>query len=209
MQLFRTLCAVALAVGATLTAACSGQPAAPTAPNPTAFDQPSTTGQFGPTGPTAAAPAPERQAARFEVDFMTGMIDHHAMAIEMSEVCLDKAVHPELHAACENIIATQSAEIEQMQTWLQSWYGVTHEPEMKPGDMKMMERMASMSAEEFEIAFMEMMIRHHRGAIREAEKCLRMAWHEELRSLCQNIIATQSAEIAQFEAWLCEWYGRC
>lgn len=96
-----------------------------------------------------------------------------------------------------------------MQSWLSRWYGITYEPQMKPGAMRQMEKMMAMSSEEFEIAFMEEMIRHHEGAIREAEQCLKRAYHEDLIDLCQNIIETQSAEIAEMEAWLCEWYSIC
>jgi uncharacterized protein (DUF305 family) len=157
----------------------------------------------------ASAPAPERSAAKFEVKFMTQMIHHHAMAIEMAQMCLEKAVHAELGSMCADIIASQSREIEQMQSWLSDWYGMTHEPDMKPGDMKMMEKFAALDGEEFEIAFMEMMIRHHEQAIREAGKCLQRAYHDELNALCQQIIAAQQQEIAQMQTWLCEWYGEC
>jgi len=157
----------------------------------------------------AEAPAPDQSAARFEVDFLMDMIDHHAMAVEMAEICIDKAVHEELRAMCEEIKTSQSAQIEQMQGWLQDWYGVTHEPEMTPGQMRQMDKLASLSGSQFEIEFMESMIKHHRKAIREGEVCLDRAYHDDLESLCQNIIATQSAEIAQMEEWLCEWYDRC
>jgi len=157
----------------------------------------------------AAAPAPDRGAAKFEVKFMTQMIDHHAMAVEMGEMCLDKAVHDELRSMCEEIIASQSQEIEQMQSWLSDWYDTTHEPEMKPGDMKMMERLAALEGEEFEIAFMEMMIQHHQQAIREAGQCVQRAYHDELKNLCRQIIEAQQQEIAQMQTWLCEWYQMC
>lgn len=157
----------------------------------------------------AEEPAPDRSTARFEIDFLVGMIDHHAMAVEMADICIDEAVHPELREMCESIKTSQSQQIEQMQAWLQDWYGITHEPEMKPGDMRQVERLASLAGAEFEIEFMESMIKHHRTAIREGETCLRQAYHPELIELCQNIIATQSAEIAQMEQWLCEWYDRC
>lgn len=163
------------------------------------------------TVPPAAAdrPAPDRATAKFEIRFMQDMIDHHAMAVDMAEMCVMKAVHAELRAMCEEIIATQSQEIQQMQNWLEQWYGVSYQPQMKPGEMRMMERLASLSGAEFEVAFMQMMIRHHEQAIREAEQCLRRASHPELRTLCQNIIATQGAEIEQMQAWLCEWYDIC
>lgn len=157
----------------------------------------------------AEAPAPPTSTARFETRFMMDMIDHHAMAVHMAEMCLEKAIHEELEATCAEIIATQSAEIEMMQTWLADWYGISYEPEMTPGMMNQMEKMAAMSSEEFEIHFMEEMIRHHQGAIREAEQCLKHAYHVELLGLCENIIETQRAEIEQMAAWLCEWYDIC
>jgi uncharacterized protein (DUF305 family) len=160
------------------------------------------------TAPVAASqPAPDRSTAKFEVDFMQDMIDHHAMAVMIAEMCLDKAVHAELRSLCEDIEASQRQEIRQMQSWPRSWYGVSYAPEMKDtGQMKQLERA---SGAEFEIRFMEMMIRHHRAAIKEAQTCLERAYHGELKSLCQNIVRTQSAEIRQMQGWLCRWYGRC
>ncbi|WP_272028117.1 DUF305 domain-containing protein, partial [Kocuria rosea] len=71
----------------------------------------------------AQAPAGNEQSADFEVKFLKSMIDHHYMAVVMAQECVDKAVHPELAAMCEDIITVQNQEIEQMQTWLQEWYG--------------------------------------------------------------------------------------
>ena len=157
----------------------------------------------------ASEPAPDTATAKFEIDFMQDMIDHHAMAVMMGEMCLEKAIHEELRALCEQIIATQNQEIATMQAWLQDWYGVSYEPEMTKGEMQRMHKLHELSGAEFEIAFMEMMIRHHRQAIREAERCVDRAYHDELMTLCQNIIETQSAEIEQMQTWLCEWYGIC
>lgn len=196
------LASVCLAVFAT---ACADGPSPPSAPSPLVA---STSQGTGP-GPVASMPAPTQPAVNFEVRFMTGMIDHHQMAIEMASMCLEKAIHPELSSMCEQIIAAQSAEIQEMQAWLQNWYGISYSPTMKPGDQQMHDRMASLSAAEFEIAFMEMMTKHHEKAIKEARQCLDKAWHTELRQLCESIIAAQSAEIAQLETWLCEWYDRC
>ena len=44
------------------------------------------------------------------------MIDHHMTAVVMAEVCAQQAIHEELQSMCENIIGTQSEEIEEMQT---------------------------------------------------------------------------------------------
>ena len=69
----------------------------------------------------------------------------------------------------------------------------------------MMERLASLGGAEFEIAFMEMMTKHHEEAIKEGRHCLDRAYHTELRELCENIIRTQSP----MQTWLCQWYGEC
>ena len=114
----------------------------------------------------ADAPAPDEATARYEVDFMTGMIDHHQMAIEMSQMCLEKAVHEELTAMCEDIIAAQSQETTTMQSWLQDWYDVDYAPTMNTGDMKSMERLERLEASDFEIAFMRSMTKHHWRAVR-------------------------------------------
>lgn len=157
----------------------------------------------------ASAPAPDKSTAKFESDFMTRMIDHHAMAVEMAEVCLDRASHDALRDMCEDVISSQSAEIGTMQSWLQDWYSVSHEPEMKPGDERKVEKLAALSGARFEIRFMKSMIRHHRKALVEAEGCLDRAFHAELRDLCEGIIEAQRAEIAMMQTWLCEWYDRC
>ena len=157
----------------------------------------------------ADGPAPGNAQARFEADFLTDMIDHHAMAVDMAAMCIDKAVHDELRSLCQDISATQSQEIETMQSGLDEWYRIQHEPEHKPGGHKAMERMATMAGADFEVAFMETMVRHHEGAIREAGQCLRRAHHDPLLDLCGNIIAAQSQEIAAMERWLCEWHSRC
>lgn len=155
----------------------------------------------------ADAPAPDKSAARFEIKFMQDMIDHHMMAVMMAEMCVEKAVHEELRTMCQEIIATQSEEMMMMQMWLQDWYGISYMPEMKHNGA--MHRLMMMEGAEFEIEFMQMMVKHHLGAIKEGEKCLERAYHPELLNLCSNIIVTQTAEIEMMEAWLCEWYGIC
>lgn len=157
----------------------------------------------------ADAPAPAKNTAKYEVDFIQDMIDHHAMAVMMAEVCLDKAIHEELRSMCEDITAAQTQEIATMQAWLQAWYGISYEPQMSPGDHKMVERLAELEGEEFEIEFMQTMIKHHAKAIKEASQCVERAYHPELMEMCHNIIVTQQAEIEQMQAWLCEWYGIC
>ncbi|MFZ1372294.1 DUF305 domain-containing protein [Nostocoides sp.] len=154
----------------------------------------------------ANAPAQDPKVADFEVDFMTDMIDHHAMAVMMAESCVQKAVHEDLASMCESIGATQSQEILQMQSWLAEWYGDSHEPQMTTGQKRSMAHLDRLEGEEYEIAFMRSMIRHHWSAVREAARCLDNAEHPELLSLCESIEAAQLEEIARMQGWLEQWY---
>ena len=96
-----------------------------------------------------------------------------------------------------------------MQTWLEDWYGVEHEPEMTPGMETQMQKLAALSGAEFEIEFMKMMIRHHWTAVVKAQECQKRAYHPELIEVCDEIESAQLAEIELMGTWLCDWYGIC
>jgi len=157
----------------------------------------------------AAGPAPDQNQRQFEIRFMTDMIDHHAMAVMMSELCLERAINPELLELCHQIREMQLEEIATLQTWLEEWYGIHHEPEMTPGAENHMAKMAELSAEEFEVEFMKSMIRHHWMAVVRAGQCQDMAYHAELIQLCHHMEAAQLAEIELMGSWLCAWYDVC
>ena len=166
----------------------------------------------GVVAPPASAdgPAADPDAAAFEVEFLEMMIDHHQMAVHMSEMCLEKAVHEELLELCESIMTTQAAEIAQMQAWLVAWYGIEHEPSMgDPAHHHDMEHLGTLSGEAFERAFLEMMVEHHATAVVDGRECLREAAHAELLRLCSNIVRSQLREIVQMQLWLCLWYADC
>lgn len=65
---------------------------------------------------------------------------------------------------------------------------------------------ATPEAGEFDLAFIDLMIVHHQGAISMATIALERAEHQEIKDLAQQIIVSQSAEIAQMQAWRDEWY---
>lgn len=58
-----------------------------------------------------------------------------------------------------------------------------------------------------EMRFMQGMIDHHQMALDMANDCLAKAVTESVRTLCQNVIDEQSAEISTMQTWLQAWYG--
>jgi uncharacterized protein (DUF305 family) len=150
---------------------------------------------------SASAPAPTNAEARFEVDFLRETVDHHFMALEMGELCVEKATDERLQAVCADIVAAQAGEIEDMRGFLRDWYSTDEQPSTTKRDERDMEELEEAEpGEEFDVLVSEMFIEHHRVQIRRSELCLRRAFHEELVDLCERQIETQSAEIEVFEA---------
>jgi amicyanin len=58
----------------------------------------------------------------------------------------------------------------------------------------------------FDLLFIDQMIPHHAAAVAMAEVALVHAEHAEIRQLSEDIIRSQSAEIAQMGEWRGRWY---
>jgi uncharacterized protein (DUF305 family) len=149
-----------------------------------------------------------RPAGAYDRNFLVDMIGHHQMAVEMAEMAGEKATHPELKAAAEEIVRTQSAEIQRMRRWLRQWYGMRNvEPKMDHEEMAQMEELEQSTGAAFEIRFLAMMSVHHAQAIERARVALRRAKHPEVRKLARAIVKAQQGEIDQFRDWLVAWYA--
>ena len=177
--------------------ACSDAPTASDSPPPANGASALSSGAF------------DRTDARFEVPYMEYTIDHHAMGVMMASLCLDKAFHAELLELCQRSLENQQEEIALLQSWLEEWYGVSYEPRMQPGDERMMEKLAALSPEEFEMEFLEMFSRHHWIIIHRSISVARDAIHEPLEEMARNIVTNQYADVERMRTWLCEWYGKC
>jgi uncharacterized protein (DUF305 family) len=58
----------------------------------------------------------------YEEAFLRGMIVHHLGAIRMAENLLEETERPELEELAQNIIESQSQEVETMKGWLEEWF---------------------------------------------------------------------------------------
>jgi uncharacterized protein (DUF305 family) len=59
--------------------------------------------------------------ADFDREFMEQMIPHHEMAVMMAQM-VRSSEKPEMRELAENVITSQSREIEMMRGWLTAWY---------------------------------------------------------------------------------------
>lgn len=131
-----------------------------------------------------------------EREFIAGMIPHHQEAIDTAKEVIERGGStPEIKQLVENIVVAQEAEIAEMKEWYQDWYG---EPYTDNGEYTpMMRELANLSGAELDRVFLQDMIGHHMGAIMMARSVQPYVEHEEIAELTQNIVSSQSAEIAQ------------
>ncbi len=59
---------------------------------------------------------------QFDLRFLNAMIPHHDGAVVMAQDALNKSKRPEIKKLAQEILASQKAEINQMQQWKQAWY---------------------------------------------------------------------------------------
>ena len=146
----------------------------------------------GPAKAPAAQPKAAINGAKFkptdltpnpaDVEFMSGMIPHHAQAVIMGGWAASHGARQDVRILCERIVVAQTDEIKMMQTWLADrglpvpdakstrmhmvMNGMEHDMLM-PG-MLTDEEMAALDkarGPEWDRLFLNGMIRHHQGAI--------------------------------------------
>jgi uncharacterized protein (DUF305 family) len=60
--------------------------------------------------------------AEYDLRFLQAMVPHHQAAVVMAQDLAHKTKRPELQKLAKDIVASQQAEIDQMQQWQKSWY---------------------------------------------------------------------------------------
>ena len=149
------------------------------------------------------------QTAATPVDraFAQEMIPHHESAVEMAEIAQERGQSEFVKSLAEDIVSSQSAEIEQLTAAEKRLADEGVEVgELDMGmDMEMdmgMDIESLRTAEPFDEAFVTMMIPHHESAVVMAKAELADGGDEELQSLAEEIIAAQEREIEEMRAFL-------
>ena len=132
--------------------------------------------------PAAAPAATGRPITAADINFMTGMIGHHAQAVMISGWAASHGASSSIQTLAARIIVSQNDEIRFMQNWLRdhgqpvpavdtahahmAMPGMDHGA-MMPG-MLTAEQLAQLDAargKEFDRLFLTFMMQHHRGAL--------------------------------------------
>lgn len=164
------------------------------------------------TNPGAATSSPSGQSAPgahndADVAFATDMIPHHAQAVTMAKMVPTRASSQQVKDLATQIQAAQDPEIKLMSGWLEAWgEPVPAAGEMQHGDgMMSMEEMGQLetaTGAPFDTMWLQMMIKHHEGAIVMARTELTEGADPDAKKLAQAIVDGQSKEIATMNSLL-------
>jgi uncharacterized protein (DUF305 family) len=146
-----------------------------------------------------------------DITFAQSMIPHHQQALDMAKLATGRSTTPELLDLAGRIERGQDPEIKQMTEWLTRWGATptsTAMPGMDHGTMPGMmtaDEMAQLdqaTGTEFDRLWLTMMIRHHQGAIEMATTELQQGTNPDAKTLAQQIIDAQQAEIDEMQTLL-------
>lgn len=161
-----------------------------------------------PGGP-AAPTFPYTEA---DVAFMQDMILHHGQALLTSGWAIEgRGSSEQVHTTARRINFSQSVEIGQMEQWLRVRGETVPDPEdhhdhHMPGmaTQEELDELEALEGQAFDVRFLELMIRHHRGAITMVRE-LREAgggFEPNISALASTIEQDQRAEIGRMELLL-------
>jgi len=168
-------------------------------------------------------PAPKLQPyVEADVQFMAGMIPHHAQAVLIAGWAPSHGARPDLKILCERIVVAQRDEIAMMQGWLRdrgqkvpeatntkmrmTMNGMEHDMLM-PG-MLTDEQLAELDkarGETFDRLFLNAMIRHHQGAITMVDQLFASygaGQDDVIFRFASDVVADQSTEIERMQKML-------
>ena len=159
--------------------------------------------------------SPNAASAPYDLQFIDTMTMHHQGAIDMAKMALEKSQNADLKKFAQKIIDDQNKEIAQMKEWRGKWFkdkpeAMNMEMSGMKDSMKMMmgedmKKMQAASGKECDLMFLDMMTPHHQGAITMAKEALTKTEKPEIKTLSNNIIKAQEAEIKQMADWKAKW----
>ena len=163
--------------------------------------------------------APYSQA---DVDFMTGMIPHHAQAVLIAGWAESHGARPDVRTLCERMVIAQRDEIELMRNWLRDrgqfvpaanathhrmkMNGVEHDMLM-PG-MLSPEELAQLDKArnaEWDRLFLTFMMRHHEGALKMVDDLFESygaLQDDDMYKFASDMYADQTTEIERMQKML-------
>ena len=172
--------------------------------------------------------AEEDKPNAVDIGFCQDMSVHHRQAVEMGDIARLRGHSREVRVLGYDISSTQNGQIGRMQGWLTLWDAPAQAPGelmtwMKGGhgghgtgqhaqsdDVPMpgmateqeMRKLRRLSGREFDVFFLQLMLRHHQGGTAMAEYAVEHARIPAVRALAQSMLDSQGSEMKVMRAML-------
>ena len=168
-------------------------------------------GEPGEANRTLSAAEAERQRVEddspnsADVSYARMMIQHHAQALEMTELAPDRAESSKIVKLAERIAAAQQPEIKAMQGWLKSHDkaerddGHGHDHATMPGmaTQAQLKQLRAADGKAFDQLFLTLMITHHQGAITMSTELKGQGNNIRMEEMADDVVAQQTSEIGR------------
>jgi uncharacterized protein (DUF305 family) len=152
-----------------------------------------------------------------DVQFIQGMIGHHAQALEMTALVPSRTPREDMRLLANRIEISQADEIHMMQEWLTARGARLPNPHAHHGEGAMlmpgmltageMAALASAKGADFDRLFLEFMIKHHEGALVMVDELFSAAGagqQSDIFTFASDVDADQRMEIERMGAMLKE-----
>ncbi|MFD7712463.1 DUF305 domain-containing protein [Streptomyces sp. NPDC059785] len=154
-----------------------------------------------------------------DVSYARMMIQHHAQALEMTELVPDRAGSAPVRRLAERISAAQGPEITVMESWLKAHGkdtdkdteegsdgggGAGHQHDAMPGmaTEAQLKKLRAAKGEAFDELFLKLMITHHEGAVTMATDVKAQGNNVQIEEMADDVIAQQTTEIGRMRDML-------
>ena len=140
-----------------------------------------------------------------DVEFMQGMIAHHAQAIVMSRMAESHGANPQVLKLSNKIDQSQVPEIRIMQSWLtrnkqfapdtSSWHDMMMSGMLTTEQLKQLDAAKGV---DFDRAYLRLMIQHHVGALKMVNDLFNVAMagqEVDVNVFANDVVTAQTTEI--------------
>jgi uncharacterized protein (DUF305 family) len=177
--------------------------------------------------PPASDPKPRPDLVRApyspaDVEFMQGMIPHHAQAVLFAGWAKSHGARPDIQVLCDRMVVAQRDEIGFMRTWLRDRGEMVPAPDATHHRMKMngvehdmlmpgmltpdeLAKLDKARGPDWDRLFLESMVRHHQGAITMVDTLFESygaLQDEDIYKFASDMYADQGIEIERMTKML-------
>jgi uncharacterized protein (DUF305 family) len=157
-----------------------------------------------------AAPAAPPPVGPADITFASQTLPHHQQALDMASIAAERSASERVKVLAARITEAQEPEIARLSSMLESWgQPAPEDPGLHTAENaglsgmlteQDMAALESAPAHGFDRMFLDLMIRHHQGAVDMANRELATGVNPQARQFAEHIVASQGAEITELRS---------